>query len=113
MRARSNHASLAIGQAFSTASDITDPDPPETDQPYAGLLAATTALHACTERSLHNWYLLAGVVGPPSYAEETQKFIHAQTGSDEPLGWHTPVSYTHLTLPTIRRGWGGGGGGGR
>ena len=82
-----HYVSFAFGQTMATPSDISDPNPPKDDQPYAGLLSVAAAVHARSETSLHSWYLLTGMVGPSSGAEATQKAIHELTDSDEPQGW--------------------------
>lgn len=88
----STYVSFGIGQIMSTPTDITVANPPPGEQPYAGLLAASTGLHAETERSLHSWWVLLGVIGPSSGAEQTQKAIHELTNSDPPQGWDTQLS---------------------
>lgn len=77
--------SLVLGMA--TASDIDNPDPPETERPYAGVWLFNTALNAYTEKSLHTWTLSLGWVGPSSHGEEIQSWVHEQIGSSEPKGW--------------------------
>lgn len=86
-----NYVTFSLGQTFSTATDISDPDPPQDDQPYAGLLAAVTGLHARTPRSLHSWWLLVGILGPASRAEQVQTRVHKIIGSEIPEGWDTQL----------------------
>jgi len=87
-----HYLAFTLGQSMFTATDITDPDPPLDDQPYAGLLFLDPTVYAQSDVSVHAYRLRLGVVGPSSYAEEAQKFIHDLTGSDEPQGWHTQLS---------------------
>ena len=92
-----------------TPDDITDPNPPEDDQPYAGVLYVDSLLYARKERWTHAWELKLGVVGPASQAENVQKDFHELVGGDEPMGWDTQlpnepvinVGYTvaHLAAP--------------
>lgn len=81
------YASWTVGQEMHTPDDITDPDPPETDQPYAGVLYLDSVLAARGGRWEHRWSLRLGVVGPASQADDTQKWFHDLTGADEPMGW--------------------------
>ena len=55
---------------MNTPDDITNPNPPEDDQPYAGVLYVDSLLYAKKERWTHVWELKLGVVGPASQAEE-------------------------------------------
>lgn len=82
-----HHVGFLLAQSMFTPADITDPDPPESDRPYAGVLALDTSVYARQEDALHAWTLKLGVVGPSSLADRTQKFIHDLVGSDDPRGW--------------------------
>jgi hypothetical protein len=72
-----------------TDLDRTDPDP--SDRPYAGLtyLGLTTNLQR--ENSLHSLKLMAGVVGPASLTEDSQKFVHHVFKFKEPNGWRYQI----------------------
>ena len=85
------YASWSVVQEMHTPDDITDPNPPEDDQPYAGVLYVDNLLYARKERWGHAWELKLGVVGPSSQAEDTQKWVHDLIGDDEPQGWHTQL----------------------
>ena len=85
-------AGYAIGQSMFTPSDITDPNPPLDDRPYAGFLFGSLYLSADTGQRLDTIALEVGVTGPPSLAETMQKFIHNDLGiGDPPKGWHTQI----------------------
>jgi hypothetical protein len=85
-------ASYGLGQSMFTPSDITDPDPPLDDRPYAGFLFGSLYLTADTGRRLDTVAFEVGVTGPPSLAEAAQKFIHNDLGlGDPPNGWHTQL----------------------
>ena len=79
-----------LGQAMFTPSDITIPDPPLDDRPYAGFLYGTVALSADTGARLDTFAIELGFVGPPSLAEQTQEFVHRFIG-DDPKGWSTQL----------------------
>jgi len=83
----STYASWTVGQEMHTPDDISDPDPPPTDQPYAGVLYVDSILAARGHDWEHRWSLRLGVVGPASQADDTQTWFHDVIGADEPMGW--------------------------
>ena len=85
------YASLTIGQEMHTPNDITLPEPPLSDQPYAGILYIDSVLYARSERWTHAWDLKLGVTGDASGAASTQREVHEAIGADEPKGWHTQL----------------------
>jgi hypothetical protein len=85
------YASWSLAQEMHTPDEIEDPNPPEDDQPYAGVLYLDNVLYARRERTTHAWSLKVGVVGPASQAEEAQKWVHDRVGADEPMGWDTQL----------------------
>ena len=64
----STYAAWTLAQEMHTPDDITIPNPPEDDQPYAGVLYVDSLLYARKERWTHVWELKLGVVGPDSQA---------------------------------------------
>ncbi len=85
------YASWSVAQEMHTPDDIEDPNPPEDDQPYAGVLYLDNVLYARRDRTTHAWSLKVGVVGPASQAEDVQKWFHDVIGADEPMGWDTQL----------------------
>jgi hypothetical protein len=85
------YAVWSIAQEIHTPNDITNPNPPETDQPYAGILYVDSVLCAQSDKWGHAWELKLGVVGPASQAEHAQKWVHEKIGADEPQGWDTQL----------------------
>lgn len=85
------YAAWTLAQEMHTADDITDPNPAEDDQPYAGVLYVDSLLYARKQRWAHVWQLKLGVVGPDSQAEDLQQDFHDLIGGDEPMGWHTQL----------------------
>ncbi len=82
---------LSVGQMIYTPMDTDTPDLSESDRPYAGL--AYTAIGFC-ERDLKKFSsieFIIGIVGPHSYAEDTQKSVHQWLGQDAPNGWDHQV----------------------
>ena len=87
-----NFAGFAVGQEIYTPDDIKDPDPPEDQQPYAGVAFIDTSLFSMSARSLHHFKLRVGIVGPASGAEWTQIKLHELINSPIPQGWDTQLS---------------------
>jgi hypothetical protein len=85
------YVSWSVAQEMHTPDDITEPNPPLNDQPYAGVLYLDNNLYAKGERSTHVWQLRVGVVGPASQADDVQKWFHDRVGADEPMGWDTQL----------------------
>ena len=85
------YAGWSLAQEMHTPDDITVPDPPLDDQPYAGILYVDSILYARKERWTHAWELKLGVVGPDSKAGNTQRWFHDVIGDDEPMGWDTQL----------------------
>jgi lipid A 3-O-deacylase len=83
--------SWSLAQEMHTPDEISDPNPPLDDQPYAGVLYLDSVLYAKRDRWAHAWQLRLGVVGPASQADSTQKWFHERIGADEPMGWHTQL----------------------
>jgi lipid A 3-O-deacylase len=85
------YVSWSLAQEMHTPDDITLPNPPMDDQPYAGVLYLDSVVYARRERWTHAWQLRVGVVGPASQADNVQRWIHDLTGSNEPMGWDTQL----------------------
>lgn len=101
---------FALGQDMYTPENILDPAPITTDRPYAGWLYGGLIYQRRDEYSAHyasmeNFEINFGVVGPDSYADDTQTLIHRwRFPEDIPQGWHNQienepglvVKYAHL-----------------
>jgi len=79
---------LAVGQDIYTPEDLRNPHLIPDDRPYAGWLFGSLALQrrgktSARWRALETFRLDLGVVGPESYAEQTQKHWHGV----DPQGW--------------------------
>ncbi len=76
-----------LGQTMVTPEDITREVPDPADVPYSGLLfLSNTYIHAQADKAV-KYGVAIGVIGPASGAEQSQKWVHEVTGSDEPKGW--------------------------
>jgi hypothetical protein len=85
------YQSVSIGQKMCVSSDINIPNPPDGDRPYAGWLYASFGSHLARENSLDSLTVSLGIVGPHSFAEQTQKFWHSLWDVDKPMGWHNQI----------------------
>jgi len=85
------YVSWSLAQEMHTPDDITNPNPPLDDQPYAGVLYLDSVIYSRKGRWAHAWQLRLGVVGPASQADNVQKWLHEVIGSDEPMGWDTQL----------------------
>lgn len=93
-----------IGQIITTPEDLTLSEAQPDDLPYAGQLYAFYALNGQHERRAETLSMMAGVVGPLSLGEQTQKLLHRITGSDQPQGWeHQLHNEPALNLTYDRR----------
>ena len=88
---RQAYQTVSIGQKMCVPGEITDPDPPAWDRPYAGWLYASFGSHLASENRLDSFAVNLGVVGPISLAEDAQKFWHSLIGAEWPMGWHEQI----------------------
>lgn len=94
-----------------TPDDIEIQDPPEDDQPYAGVLYVDNVLSMRKVRWAHAWTIKLGMVGPASQADHTQKTFHELIDEDEPRRWGTQLpnesvvklGFTHTYWPKALR----------
>ena len=79
--------SISVGQSIFAPADLSQSGLIVGDQPYAGWLYGSIGMVSDTGKTLDNAVLTVGVVGPLSYAEQTQKFVHHVVNSPQPQGW--------------------------
>jgi len=80
-------AGIAMGQVIQTPDDLSRSDLIEDDVPYAGVLTLQATWYAFNDNEFRGLEITAGVAGPPSLAEQTQKTVHKLIGSPDPKGW--------------------------
>ncbi len=93
----------SLGQNMYVSSSISEANPPSWDRPYAGWLYLNAGAHIAKKNSLDSFSITMGVVGPLSFAEQTQKFYHSIIDAETPMGWDKQinnefgfmVSYSH------------------
>lgn len=94
-----------LGQNMYTPNDISLESPPLDDQPYAGWLYGSVGLVAETGKQLDQLEVSLGVVGPASFAEDVQKFVHTAIEAQDPKGWHTQLGNEPAVLLSYQRSW--------
>lgn len=98
--------SLSIGQNIFTPEDIDSRVQDPTDRPWAGFLYASMGMSTLTDNHIDQIELTAGVVGPASLAEETQKFIHRHiSDSPMPKGWSNQLENEPGLMLAWERTW--------
>jgi hypothetical protein len=97
--------SIAAGQSMFAPEDLSRRDLVVGDQPYAGWLYGSIGMVSDTGKTLDNVMLTLGVVGAPSLAEPTQKFIHRAMGSPQPNGWDNQLKNEPGIVLTYERKW--------
>ncbi len=83
----SRNVVFSLGQSIFTPSDTESTALVVDDRPYAGWLYAGLGLIWKNETVRNSLVLNLGVVGPWSYAEETQRLVHEARGLAVPNGW--------------------------
>jgi hypothetical protein len=78
---------FAIGQNMYAPRNIEVPNPKPNDRPYAGWLYMEMAFVSKTEAIADILSLQAGLIGPHSFAGDTQRIVHKWTASTKPRGW--------------------------
>ena len=85
--ARSKRIVYSLGQSMFTPNDLSRTDLIRDDRPYAGWLYAGFGLVSVGDDFLDNLELNLGVVGPASFAKDTQRAWHELFNFPRPLGW--------------------------
>ena len=99
---------LTIGQQIFTPTDLDTRRVIENDRPYAGWLFGGIARYdgeydedpARRRDTQISTEFIAGVLGPPSFAEDVQSWVHELSDSTDPMGWDNQID----TEPTFMMG---------
>ena len=83
--------SFSIGQSIYTPEDISSKELVGNDCPYAGWTYFGVGFYSKNDWCLDSLEIQLGIVGPESFAEETQKFVHKLIGSKRPEGWDNQI----------------------
>jgi hypothetical protein len=81
----------AVGQNIYTPSHLNMANPSLTDRPYAGFLYGSFGLVGDSGRYLDQLQITLGMIGPNSFADKTQIWMHAIIKDKKPLGWATQL----------------------
>lgn len=81
------NVAFSLGQSMFTPRDVDSYALVEDERPYAGWLYVGMGIIWKNERVKNSLVFNVGVVGPWSYAEETQRLVHEALDQDYPNGW--------------------------
>lgn len=101
---------FAVGQNMYTPGDISRSDLIAEDRPYAGWTYVSTAYHQKYHPSgrfprMDTVEIQMGMVGPDSFADETQKFVHELRRLDRPNGWAHQLKNEPGGVVAFERKW--------
>jgi hypothetical protein len=96
---------LSIGQTIYTPENISTKALIRDDRPYAGWSYFSLTFHVKNAVRLDTYEITAGVVGPYSMAEETQKTFHKWFNSQEPKGWDNQLRNEPGLVISWQRNW--------
>ncbi len=97
----------AVGQSMFTPRHTRDTNPDPEDRPYAGWLYGSIGLGVEQNEQLDILALTLGVIGPSSFAGETQIAVHEWIGSPKPMGWDTQLKDEPGINLMFQRSWRG------
>lgn len=84
---------IGISQQIVTPSDLRIPELQPDDAPWAGRLGVFASWLAIDNSRLSAFQVYAGCMGPCSFAEEVQRFVHEDLDKGpDPLGWDNQLS---------------------
>ncbi|BDS07290.1 membrane protein [Oceaniferula spumae] len=82
---------FALSQLMFTPSTREALVPPEGERPYAGWAGLGFSLHARDAHAQNSVEIAIGVVGPSSYAQDTQDYIHELRDFEKFQGWDSQI----------------------
>lgn len=106
----STRLNFLLGKNMYTPADISRSDLIANDRPYAGWTYISTSYHR--KNSFHHnadfmdtIEMQLGIMGPESFAEETQKFIHKTFHRQRPNGWNNQLKNEPGLAIIFERKW--------
>ncbi len=96
---------FSFGQNMYTPADIFRSDLVVDDRPYAGWTYFAAAFHTRSSERMDTIELQLGMVGPSSYAEETQQAVHDLRDLQRPNGWEHQLKNEPGLAATYERKW--------
>ena len=97
--------SIAVGQNIYTPQNKLSETTIPGDRPYAGWLYGSVGMVSDTGKTLDNAMITVGVVGPLSFAEETQRAFHNIISDKQPKGWAHQLKNEPGIVLTYERKW--------
>ena len=97
--------SFSLRQNVYTPENLTTPVLLEDDHPYAGVTLVPIGFHSKSDRSASSLELDIGIVGPHSFAEQTQKKIHELIDDRDPKGWDNQLNDELVVNLNFARHW--------
>jgi lipid A 3-O-deacylase len=97
--------SLSFGQNIYTPADIEREDLIEDDRPYAGVSYFCLAFHRKIDQFMDTLEFMLGIVGPHSYAEQMQRFVHNLFKFTDPKGWEHQLKDELVFAAAFDRKW--------
>lgn len=94
-----------VGQLMFTPRNIDMKAPQPGDRPFAGYLFGGMFLQRANDITLDHFQVDLGIVGPSSFAEDTQKFIHRNIAGDNPRGWDNQMRDEPAIQAYLRKKW--------
>lgn len=97
---------FTIGQNIYTPQDISIRNNQNADRPWAGFLYTSIGLLTLENYHVDELELTLGVVGPQSFGEQGQKFIHSHVfSSPTPKGWNNQLDFEPGMILSWQRRW--------
>jgi hypothetical protein len=96
---------LALGQNIYTPNDTQATTLIPNDRPYAGWLYLGAGVVWKNAKVRNSVVLEMGVVGPWSFAQETQRLAHDLIHTDHPLGWDNQIHNEFGAVGIYERTW--------
>lgn len=96
---------LALGQNIYTPNDTKATAPIPNDRPYAGWLYAGVGVVWKNAHVRNSVVFDLGVVGPWSFAKESQRITHDILNTDHPEGWDNQLHNEFGFVGTYERTW--------
>jgi len=101
---------FSLGQNIFTPADISRTDLIKNDRPYAGWTYISTSYHRTNSRKKIKYFMdtveiQLGIVGPGSYAEQTQRLVHEIRDLQRPNGWDNQLKNEPGLAIIFERKW--------
>jgi len=96
---------FSIGQNMYTPADTSRSDLIDNDRPYAGWTYGAVAFHTRSSERMDTIELQLGLVGPQSYAKETQNAVHDLRDLQRANGWEHQLKNEPGLAAIYERKW--------